>query len=196
MRVILGVVDAALPVIRGAFLALAAILAAVCGVDWLVRTRRVSPFGPVARFMRTTVDPLILPVERRIVRSGGLPSSAPWWALAAVVLAGIVLISILEFARTQAALVALAIDSGPGGIYRLLVSWTIAILQVALIVRVVLSWVHAPPGAWYVRWSYQLTEPILRPLRRLVPMMGMMDITPIIAWFLLGLLRGFLLGLG
>jgi YggT family protein len=191
----LGVVDSALPVIRAGFLALAGLLATICGVDWLVRTRRVSPFGPVARFMRSKVDPIILPVERRVVRSGGLPSSAPWWALAAVILAGIALISFLEFARTQAALAALAIDSGPGGIYRLVVSWTIAVLQIALIVRVLLSWVHAPPGAWYVRWSYRLTEPMLRPLRRVVPMLGMMDITPIIAWFLLGLLRGFFIGL-
>jgi YggT family protein len=192
---VLGVVDAALPVVRGGLLALAGVLAAVCGVDWLVRTRRVSPFGPVARFMRSKVDPLILPVERRVVRSGGLPSSAPWWALAVVVLAGIALISILEFARTQAALVSLALDSGPGGIFRLLVAWTIGILQIALIVRVLLSWVHLRPGAWYVRWSYSVTEPMLRPLRRIVPMLGMMDITPIIAWFLLGLLRGFLVGL-
>jgi YggT family protein len=191
----LGVVDAALPVIRGGFLALATILAAVCGVDWLVRTRRVSPFGPIARFMRSKVDPLILPVERRVVRSGGLPSSAPWWALAAVVLAGIALISILELARTQAGVVALAIDSGAGGIYRLLVSWAIAVLQVALIVRVILSWVHARPGAWYVRWSFRLTEPMLRPLRRLVPMLGTMDLTPIIAWLLLGVLRSLLVAL-
>jgi YggT family protein len=191
----LSAVDSVLPAIRAGFLALAALLGAVCGVDWLVRTRRVSPFGPVARFMRSKVDPLILPVERRVVRSGGMPSSAPWWALATVVLAGIALISVLEFARTQAALLAVAVDSGPGGIYRLLVSWAIAILQVALVVRVLLSWIHSSPGAWYVRWPYRLTEPMLRPLRRVIPTLGMMDITPIIAWFLLGLLRGILIGL-
>jgi YggT family protein len=192
---ILSGLDSAIVVMRSGFLGVAAVLAAVCGVDWLVRTRKVSPFGPVARFMRSTVDPLIRPVERRVVRAGGLPSNAPWWALAFVVLAGIVLISLLEFARTQIAIFELALGGGPAGIYRLVVAWGIALLQIALVVRVLLSWVHVRPAAWYARWSHALTEPILRPLRHVIPMIGMMDITPIVAWFLLGLLRGFLIGL-
>jgi YggT family protein len=188
-------VDYALLVLRRTFLSLAAVLAVVCAVDWLVRTRRVSPFGPLARFMRSVVDPLIRPVERRVVRAGGLPTNAPWWALATVVLAGIVLISLIEFARAQASFFMLALSDGPAGFYRLLVSWTVAVLQVALIVRVVLSWIAVRPGAWYARWSYALTEPMLRPIRRVIPPLGTMDITPIIAWFLLGFLRAALMSL-
>lgn len=193
MPLILGAIDSALAVLRGGFFAVAAVLAVVCGVDWLVRSRRLDPFGPVARFMRANVHPLIAPVERRVVRAGGLPSSAPWWALVFVVLVGIVLISLLEFLRSQLSSALFAIGSGPAGIYRLLVSWTFRILQLALIVRVILSWVHARPGRWYVRWSWRLTEWFLRPLRQMIPPFGMVDITPLIAWFLLGLMEGLLL---
>jgi YggT family protein len=195
MTMMLSALDTASAVLRSGFLGIAAVLAAICGVDWLVRTRKVSPFGPVARFMRSTVDPLIRPVERRVVRAGGLPANAPWWALAVVVLAGIVFISLLEFARTQIAIFALALGGGPAGIYRLVVAWSIALLQIALVVRVLLSWIAVRPGTWYVRWSHGMTEPFLKPMRRIIPMIGMMDITPIVAWFLLGLLRGFLIGL-
>ena len=179
----------------GARLAVAAVLAVACGVDWLVRTRRLDPFGRVARFMRANVQPLLRPVERRVVRAGGLPSSAPWWALAFVVLAGIVLISLLDFLRSQLSSAVFAIGSGPAAVFRLVIAWTFELFQVALVVRVVLSGVPVRPGSWIVRWSWLLTEWFLRPLRRLIPPLGTIDITPLIAWFLLGLLEGVLVRL-
>ncbi len=195
MNPVLQSFDAVLAIIRGGFFGVALALSAVCGVDWLVRTRKINPFGPVARLMRGTFDPLIAPVERRVVRAGGLPQAAPWWALVFVVLAGIVVISLLEFVRNQVAFLLYSMEGGPRGIYRVGVSWTFAILQLALITRVILSWVRVRPGHWVVRWSYNLSEPLLRPLRRLIPTLGMMDITPIIAYLLLNLLQSFLLRL-
>jgi YggT family protein len=190
MPSLLHAFDASLAVLRMVFLGAAAVVATVCSLDWMVRTRRLSPFGPVARFMRKTIDPLLKPVEHRVVRAGGLPSNAPWWALGAIVLAGIVLLSLLGFARTELAFVYDSVTGGPAAIARMLIGWIFALLQLALIVRVVLSWVHFRPGAWYSRWSYALTEPMLKPLRRIIPTIGMMDITPIVAWVLLSLLQG------
>ena len=84
---LLNVLDVTLGLLRRGFFAVAMVLAVVCAVDWLVRTRRLSPFGMIARFMRANVDPAITPIERAVVRAGGVPSSAPWWALVVVVLA-------------------------------------------------------------------------------------------------------------
>ena len=188
--ILLGAFDTTIAAFRIVLFTAAAVLTAVCTLDWMVRTRRLSPFGPVARFMRNSVDPLLKPLERRVVRSGGLPSSAPWWALAAVVVAGIVLLSLLEFLRSEVAFVYDSLTGGPAGIIRLLVTWAFALAQIALIVRVLHSWFPVKPGAWWWRWSYTITEPILRPLRKVIPLIGMIDITPIIAWLLLTLLEG------
>jgi YggT family protein len=46
-----------------------------------------------------------------------------------------------------------------------------------------------------VSWSYRLTEPILAPLRRVIPTLGAFDISPIVAYFLLGLIQSFMLRL-
>ena len=189
MELILGTLDAVLAIIRGGFVTIAAALAVVCGVDWLVRSRKLSPFGGVARFMRSNVDPLIAPIERRVVRAGGLPSSAPWWALVAIVLAGIVLISLLEFVRQQVGFVFYALSTGPRGILRLVVSWTFAIVQLAIFARVILSWIPMKPGSWIVRWTWKLSEPVLGPLRKVIPPIGMMDITPLVAYFGLSILQ-------
>jgi YggT family protein len=193
MEVFLSAFDSTLAALRVGLFGVAAVLAVVCGVDWAVRARKLSPFGPVARFMRNTVDPLLRPMERRVVRAGGLPSSAPWWALAAVVLAGIVLLWILDFVRSQIAFLYMSVTGGPSGIARLVITVVFTVLQLALIVRVLLSWIPMRPGAWYWRWSYALTEPYLKPLRKVIPLIGMVDITPIIGWFLLGLVQNFLI---
>ena len=83
--------------IRAGLLYAGIVVAVICAFDWAVRTRRINPFNRVARFFRGSVDPLMLPVERVILRAGGAPASAPWWALVAFAVFGIALISLLEF---------------------------------------------------------------------------------------------------
>lgn len=179
--------------VKTAFFWLAVIAAVICAVDWLVRTRRINPFNPIARFFRTTVDPLMAPVERSVVRAGGMPSSAPWWTLIAIVVAGILVINILQFIVGQAASFANATSRGPSGIARLAIAWTIQFIQLALLVRVLSSWLRVSPYSRWVHWSYQLTEPILRPLRQIIPPIGPgIDITPIVAYFLLTILANLL----
>jgi uncharacterized protein YggT (Ycf19 family) len=40
-----------------------------------------------------------------------------------------------------------------------------------------------------------VSEPVLRPLRQIIPAMGPIDITPIIAYFLIGFLQGAVVGM-
>ena len=95
----LAIFDQLLGALRFALAVIAGIFAVFCVIDWLVRTRRVNLFGPLARFSRSRIDPILEPIERKVVRAGGNPVSAPLWALAAVVIGGILLISVLDFIR-------------------------------------------------------------------------------------------------
>ncbi len=187
--------DSALAIVKLALLAMALILAIFCLLDWAVRMRRVNLFGGIGRFSRTKIDPFIEPIERRVVRAGGNPASAPLWALAAVVIGGILLVSVLDFIRAEVFAAGFAIQSGPSGIFRLIVSWLFDVLRIALLVRVVSSWLPISPYSPWIRWSYALSEPILKPLRQVIPSLGPIDITPIIAYFLLGFLQGAVLRL-
>jgi YggT family protein len=186
----LGTFDLVLYVLRIALFVAVVILAVVCLIDWLVRTRRINPFNPVARAMRRTVEPLMAPVERRIVNAGGLPTSAPWWTLVFAVVGAILLIALLGFVRGQIVNVATSSREGAMGFAALLIQWTFGLLRLALIVRVISSWFRASPYSPYIRWSYQLTEWLIAPLRQIIPTIGVIDITPIVAYFLLGLLQG------
>jgi YggT family protein len=158
-------------------------------LDWLVRTRRINPFHPAARAIRRVVDPILAPVERRIVRAGGLPSSAPIWALVGAVLLGIILISGLDFLVQGLAGLLFAVSSGPLGLFVVLVRLTFGILRLAVILLFTVSWLPISPFSPWVRWAFAITEPILQPLRGIVPRIGMFDITPIVAYFLLGIVE-------
>lgn len=184
--------DAVIQVLRTALLSIALVFGAICVLDWAVRTRKISPFNAIARFCRSTVDPFITPIERKVVRAGGTPASAPLWALVAVVVGGILLLTFIDFIRLQVARSIVASQGGSAGIYHLLVSWTFTILKIALVVRVISSWLPISPFSRWVRWSYLLSEPILAPMRRIVPNLGGLDITPILAYFLLNLVQSLL----
>ena len=49
-----------------------------------------------------------------------------------------------------------------------------------LVVRVIMSWVNASPYNPIVRIVYMLTEPILGPIRRVLPSMGGLDFSPMV----------------
>jgi YggT family protein len=186
--------DAFLRILRVTLFVAVLVIAVICLLDWLVRTKRINPFSPISRFMRSSVDPLMVPVERRIVNAGGLPTSAPWWALVFAVIASIILITVLGFIRSQIIAISMSSSAGIGGLFYLLVRWTFGILQIAIIVRVISSWIRVSPYSPWIRWSFVLTEPILRPLRQVIPTIGVIDITPIVAYILLRLLEGLVLG--
>lgn len=191
----LALFDQLMGAVRFALVVLAAVFAVFCLIDWLVRTRRVNVFGTLARFSRSKIDPILEPIERRVVRAGGSPASAPLWALGAVVIGGILLISVLDFIRAEILGISLAAQEGPRGFLKLLIAWTFDFLRIALMVRVVSSWLPVSPYSGWIRWSYAVTEPILKPLRQIIPALGPIDITPIIAYFLIGFIQGAVLGM-
>lgn len=193
MAVVLNGTDTFIALFRTVLMVLAILLGIVCVIDWAVRTRRISPFNGIARFFRSTVDPFIAPVERRVVRAGGLPSSAPLWALVIVLVGGFLILSLLEFLRTQMVSAAMLASDGPAGIFRLAITAVFSLLRIAIIVSVIASWLPVSQFSPWVRWSHRLSEPVLRPLRQFVPSLGGLDITPIIAYFLLGLIESAIL---
>ncbi len=59
------------------------------------------------------------------------------------------------------------------------------ILSVAIFIRIILSWVGMDPRNPVVIFLHDITEPILGPIRRFMPRMGMLDLSPMVAIILL-----------
>lgn len=182
-------------VVRFAALGVAGLVAVAALLAWLVRTRRISPFSGTARAIRRVTDPVFVPMDGRLARWGAAPAQSPLWTLGIVVVVGLLVIALVDFVAGQVLATANAFGSGPRGILRLVVGWAFALLQIALLVRVIASWVRANPYGRWVRWSVALTEWLLAPLRRVIPPLGMIDLSPLIAYFLLGILESLVLRL-
>ncbi len=75
------------------------------------------------------------------------------------------------------------------------VSLLTTVLLVLILLRVVMSWTNPTGGGGFTAFVYQATEPILAPIRRLLPPMGGLDWSPFVAILLLGVISRFLAGL-
>jgi YggT family protein len=176
-------------VVARVFLALGVLAGAICVVDWAIRARKISPFNGVARLFRRTIDPMMRPVEARVVRHGGQPASAPLWVFLGIAVAGIL---ILWFLRRLGGLLqqASVASSEPRLIPILLAEWALQFLWVAILVRVFSSWLPISPYSRWIRWSYVTTEWLLGPLRRIIPPFGAIDVSPLGALLLIWIVRG------
>jgi len=171
-----------------------AVLAAVVALgSWLVRTRRVSPFSILGRTLRSVTDPIVRPVERRLVRMGGNPTHAGGWLVVITAVAGIVLLSLAGWLVATFQTASAAASSGPRGTFILIIDLAYRILFAALIVRVIAAWFGMFRYSRWVRPAYILTDWIVGPINRVVPPLGAVDLSPLVAMFALSILRQILL---
>lgn len=161
--------------------------------SWLVRTRRVSPFSGLGRLLRSATDPVMRPVETRVVRLGGNPVNAGWWLVVGLAVAGVVVLSLLGWVLVTAQTTYWAFTGGPREIARLVVQAVYRVLILAIIVRVIGSWIGMFAYSKWTRPAYVLTDWLVNPIRRVLPPFGMFDLSPLLAWMVLWLLKTFVL---
>jgi YggT family protein len=184
-----------LTVVRYAVFGFVALAALAALGSWLVRTRRVSPFSAFGRGLRSATDPILGPVERRLVRMGGNPAQAGGWLIVVTAVAGVVLLSLVGWLLTTLQTVHLAAGSGPRGIIALIVHLAYKVLVFALVARIIASWFGAFRYSRWIRPAYILTDWLVEPIRRVVPPLGPFDVSPLVAWLALWVVRQVLLSL-
>lgn len=72
-----------------------------------------------------------------------------------------------------------------------IVCQVVLLYQVVILGRVLLSWFPLQPGGFMARVNgvlVRLTEPVLGPLRRVLPRVGMLDLSPLVAILLISVL--------
>jgi YggT family protein len=162
---------------------------------WAARNRRINPFGAWSRFMRKVSDPVLLPLERRIIRAGGGPQNAPLWLLGIVIGVGLVLLSLTSWLIGTAASLMMIAEGGPRAWLRVLVDAIFTVLMAAILIRVIGSWFGIGPYRRWMRPFYALTSWLIDPIRRILPPMGVIDFSPMVAWLVLYVVRGFVRGM-
>lgn len=149
---------------------------------FILQLVRADFYNPLSQFIVRATKPLLLPLRRII----------PGWA--GIDFASLVLALIIQLAL-MAVIIKLMGYALPSILQLLawsLVALTALFLKVfffALIISVILSWVapgSSNPAALLVS---QLCEPVLAPIRKILPPMGGLDLSPIFAFIALNLLQ-------
>ncbi len=177
--------------------ALVAVAAAlvVLLTHWGVRHQAFAPFGRWPRFVRTWSDPLVRPIQRRLLAAGANPQDAPLWLVGGVLVLGLLAITAVRWLLGVVALFGSMQNAGAAAWLRLAVVAGTALVSLAIIIRVVGSWLGA---GRYNRWMgpvYLLSDWIVEPIRRRLPGFGPLDLSPLVAYILILVLRGFLLSI-
>ena len=72
-----------------------------------------------------------------------------------------------------------------------IISAILTILTWIIVIRALISWVNPDPYNQIVQFLYRVTEPILTPIRRILPAMGGFDLSPIVALVGIMFIRSF-----
>jgi YggT family protein len=161
---------------------------------WAVRRRKIGPFGAVPRLVRRLSDPIVLPLERRVIRFGGSPQDAPLWLLGAVILGGLLFLSLVNWVVGLAGSLGAMASATPRDWIRMVVGWAFSLVMLAIFIRVIASWFGVSEFRPWMRPLVLLSDWIIQPIRRLLPSAGMIDFSPMVAWLVLWVARGFVLG--
>ena len=156
---------------------------------WAVRNQRISAFAPWPRFVRKMSNPVLRPLERRVVRMGGNPQEASLWLLGIVVVGGLILISLVQWLTGFSFSITALAQSGPRAWVRFMVYAAFSLLMLALFIRVIASWLPISTDSGFMYPIMSLTDWMVVPIRRVLPPTGMIDLSPMVAWLALWLAR-------
>ena len=154
-------------------------------IRFLLQWARADFYNPISQFVVKLTSPVLRPLRKVIpgYRGLDLASLVLAWLLEAVQLMLLGMLFGLGF-RPFAAL-AWAIPA--------LIGLFISIFLFAILVRVILSWVNPDPYNPAVDLLNRITDPILIPAQRLLPPLGGIDLSPMVAMIALVLLQMLLL---
>lgn len=178
-----------------------AIQAIIVGVILLMVIRLITdamdlnPFAWMSRTIRRLTDGLVVPVRGGLRNFGIDPKFAPLVAILLVILLGFF---VLQLVGTIFTTVAGVLDSSQRGavvaVLGFLLYGLISIYILLIIIRIVFSWGMVSYTNRVMRFLVDATEPLLGPLRRIIPPLGWIDISPIVAFLILWLFQAAIAG--
>ncbi len=150
----------------------------------------LNPFAWISLTIRRLTDPFVLPVRRALMGFGVDPKYSPLVVILIVILLGYF---VLQLASTIAGtLSGLLFSLQQGAMVSALgfiLYGLISIYILLIFVRIIFSWGMVSYSNRIMRFLVNATEPLLGPLRRMIPPLGAMDISPIVAFLILWLFQ-------
>jgi YggT family protein len=153
----------------------------------------VNPFKWSVRTVRRVTDPVIMPLRRSLIGARIDPQFAPVVAILLFILMGyLAVLLIAGLLNTLAGILEALTLRGPGtagAIAGYVIYGLLGLYTLLMLIRIVLSFGGVGYENRSMRFLIRITEPLLAPLRRTIPPVGLFDISPLVALLIIYILQ-------
>ncbi len=175
--------------------ALIGVIAVLMIIRMIMNYADVNPFGRVALVIRRVTEPLIAPVKRVLAGFGIDTRVAPLLTILVVILLGWFVVQLATSVLGSIASTIIAVEAR--NFVRILGYILYGVLDVygiLLFIRIIFSWGMVSHVNPVMRFLTRITDPLLIPLRRMIPPIGMFDISALFAFILIWLFQAAIQG--
>ncbi|MDX6444166.1 MAG: YggT family protein [Blastocatellia bacterium] len=155
----------------------------------LLNYMEVNPFTWSAISLRRATEPVLSRVRAVLLGFRLDPKVAPFIAVILIILAGYMVILVIESVLSTVAGIIFALSArqigAPVAVIGYLIFGFLSLYTLTIFIRIIFSWLGFSYSNRLMRFVFQVTEPLLGPLRRTVPAVGTFDISPIVAFLIL-----------
>ena len=157
--------------------------------------RDLNPFGWTSITLRRLTDGFVVPVRGVLRQVGVDPKFAPLVVILVAILLAFFLVQLVTtIAMTVEGVITSAVNGAVVSVLGFILYGLISLYILLIFMRIVFSWGMVSYGNRIMRFLVDATEPLLGPLRRLIPPLGRFDISPIVAFFILWLFQAAIAG--
>lgn len=154
----------------------------------------LNPFSRPVMFVRRLTDPFVSPVRRKLAGFGIQPNGAPLVTILLTILVGYFAWMLASSVLNTLAGIIKALNSGGGGAFVALLGYVIygllALYSTFIFIRIIFSWGQTDHVTNPVmHFLVKVTDPLLVPLRHMIPPVGMFDISPLVAFIIIWLFQ-------
>lgn len=152
-----------------------------------------NPFKWSVRTVGRLTDPVINSVRRMLIGFRIDPRVAPFVAVVLIIVFGYLMFMLAENILNTVAGILYALSrpwaGAPAAIIGYVIFGFLGLYTLMIFLRILFSYLTTGFGNRWVRFLFRSTEPLLAPLRRMIPAVGMFDVSPIVAFVILYLLQ-------
>ena len=155
----------------------------------------LNPFSWTALTLRRLTDGFVVPVRGALRQVGVDPKFAPLVVILVSILLGFFLMQLVStIAMTVEGIITSAASGAIVSVLGFILYCLISIYILLVFMRIIFSWGMVSYGNRLMRFLVDTTEPLLGPLRRMIPPLGRFDISPIVAFLILWLFQAAIAG--
>jgi YggT family protein len=155
----------------------------------------LNPFGWASRTLRRLTDPFVVPVRGSLRQVGVDPKFAALVVILVSILLGYFVVQLVSTIAMTLSGVITSLQSGAIiSVLGFILFGLLALYILLIMMRVIFSWGMVSYTNRVMRFLVDTTEPLLGPLRHMIPKLGPLDISPLVAILILWLFQAAIAG--